>query len=117
GGEVVKKNSLALPGAQVKVLRTPPISHVSRTQAGKAQAQRLAEPEGVDRVIVVGIAGIRMDQDRKPAPIQHEPGDNFRKFAAAELDLVHRSWMRANGLIVPTAHCDPKFLFDRATQS
>jgi predicted ATPase len=35
----------------------------SRAQAGKAQAQRLAEPEGVDRVIVVGITGIRMHQN------------------------------------------------------
>ena len=41
----------------------PPESLAARPQAGKAQAQRLAEPEGVDRVIVVSIAGIRMDQN------------------------------------------------------
>ena len=58
-----KNTFLALLNARSTILRTPPKSLALRAQAGKAQAQWLAEPEGVDRVIVVGIAGIRMDQN------------------------------------------------------
>ena len=57
------KKFFALLSAQLTIPRTLPKSLAARAQAGKAQAQRLAEPEGVDRVIVVSIAGIRMDQN------------------------------------------------------
>src|SRR5918992_4198419 len=54
-------------------------------------------------MISVTVSGRRMDQHGQALTIEHQPGNDFGKLVVCEQRLIHRLWMRSDGLVMPAA--------------
>ena len=58
-------------------------------------------------MVAPGVLGLRVDHDRQPVAVVHQPRHDLGEQVRAELDLVHRLRVRADGGIAVAAHLDP----------
>src|SRR6185437_3081772 len=82
----------------------------------EAQRHRLAEPERIDRMIAIAVAGLGMDENAQALAVKHQPRHDFRELARREGNLIHGNRMRPNRHVVPAAELRVELLTDRLTQ-
>src|SRR4051812_20745436 len=68
------------------------------------------------RMIVIGIAALRVDQDVEAATVQHQPRHEAAEFLGCEGDLIHRDRMRSDRLVVPESEFGGELRGDYLTQ-
>src|SRR5689334_16305663 len=68
-------------------------------------------------MIIVGLAGLWMDQHVEAATVEHQPRDKPRELADREGNLIHRGWVRADRFVVPAPEFDSELLADRLAQA
>src|SRR5437763_11097366 len=70
----------------------------------------------MDRMVVVGIVGLRMNQYVEAGAVQHQPGDQPGELGGRKGGLIHRNRMRADRLVAPTAELHAEAVADRLPQ-